>query len=123
MQRAVITDLNGAKMETSSGHTLTCQPHFPLVDMRAAVPSLLPSPLTPSLFPHLCPYSSSVSLSILALPGQVWHTETSSSPPAAHTHRRTQTHLHTHIHTLCPLSAAPKADLLFKLMARYVKQT
>ncbi len=41
MQRTVITDLNGVKMETSSGHTLTCQPHFLGVDaMSAAVQSL-----------------------------------------------------------------------------------
>lgn len=58
MQRAVITDLNGVKMETSSGHTLTCQPNFPRVDpMSAAVPSFT-TPIPPSfpptsLFPQL----------------------------------------------------------------------
>ncbi len=117
MWRAEITDLNGVKMETSSGHTLTCQPHFPRVDpMSTAVPSLTtpipPSfPPTPSLFPRLhrvppLPPSS------LALPGQVWRPEIPPLLPQR-----------THIHTLCPLSAALKADLLFKLMARYVKQT
>lgn len=32
MRRAAITDLTGAKIETSSGHTLTRQSHFPPVD-------------------------------------------------------------------------------------------
>lgn len=70
MQRAVITDLNGVKMETSSGHTLTCQPHFPPVDpMSAAVPSLTTSLL---LFFQLLLY---------------FHFSNPHPPlPAAHTH-------------------------------------
>lgn len=104
MQRAVITDLNGAKMETSSGHTLTCQPHFPRVDrMSATVPSLttpipLSFPVTPYLFPHLHP----VSLPSLPLSEacQVRFGRQRYPPPPPLQPQ------HTHTHTLSIVSSA-----------------
>lgn len=107
-QRPVVADLNGVKLGTSSGHTLSCQPHFPPVD-QAAVPLFSPSnsfsiSTSPSHYSH---FSTS------ALPAQFWHAATAPpSPPSCH-----------NTHTLRLLSAEPRADLLFKLMARYVKQT
>lgn len=64
MQRAVITDLNGAKMETSSGHTLTCQPHFSRVDVQAAVPSFFLFPLNSFSTPTSPSHSSPLSVSL-----------------------------------------------------------
>lgn len=53
-QRPVVADLNGVKMGTSSGHTLSCQPHFPPVD-QAAMPLFSPSNSSSSPFPHRHP--------------------------------------------------------------------
>lgn len=105
-RRPLITHLNAVKMETSSGHTLPCQPHFPPLD-RAAIPPFFP----PSTIPAT-PTSRPCQLSL-------WRGATSLPPPPP-TSVASFLLRHTPIR---PLSAAPRADLRFNLMGRYVKQT
>ena len=100
MQRAVISVLNGAKTETSSGHTPTCPPHFPQADsMSTAVPFLQ----------HCSFFFSSNSLSISTSPSHSSSPSLYPSPARSGlAYRDTPPPLpqHTHIHTLSIVSSA-----------------
>lgn len=132
MWSAVITYLNGAKMETSLGHSLTCHPPSSSNgsdECRPFSPSYLPLSLSlPSLsisppvyfsLPHASLSRSAPTLSLslppsLPLTSLGWH--------GTLTCRTAQQSAHPSS-PLCSSSVALIGDLLFKLIIRYVKQT